>query len=38
MKQQNIPCAAEQNVGDAINVKKTAEYSVMYPKLTEILA
>ena len=38
MKQQNIPCAAAQIVGEAMNVKKPADYSVMYRKLTEILA
>ena len=37
MKQQNIPCAAAQK-GEAMNVKKAADYSVMYRKLTEILA
>lgn len=37
MKQQNIPCAAAQK-GEAMNVKKPADYSVMYRKLTEILA
>jgi len=38
MKQQNIPCAAAQIAGEAMNVKKPADYSVMYRKLTEILA
>lgn len=37
MKQQNISCAVAQK-GGAMNVKKTADYSVMYRKLTEILA
>lgn len=37
MKQQNIPCAAAQK-GEAMNVKKAADYSVMYRKLTGILA
>lgn len=38
IKQQNIPCAAAQIAGEAMNVKKPADYSVMYRKLTEILA
>ena len=37
MKQQNIPCAAAQK-GEAMNVKKPADYSAMYRELTEILA
>ena len=36
--EQNIPCAAAQIAGEAMNVKKPADYSVMYRKLTEILA
>ena len=38
IKQQNIPCAAAQIAGEAMNVKKPVDYSVMYRKLTEILA
>ena len=37
MKQQNIPCAAARK-GDAMNVRKSADYSAMYRELTEILA
>ena len=35
--ENNIPCAAAQK-GEAMNVKKPADYSAMYRELTEILA